>query len=115
MEVKTITHSYEYTSSDPQQYRYWSPNQPYASGDQLARILHEGWQLGEEIGVEDFWYGEGRQVTIFWALLFKNGQQLTMRVMNNPYVRHLLSDEQLGLKLQPIKRAEQVRFQVIKG
>lgn len=113
MQVRNVLSSYEYTSADPSQFRYWSPSQRYASGDQLARCLQEGWGLGEEVLVETHWFGEARFINIYRVTLIRGDQQVTMRVMSNPFVRQLLRDPRLGLKLTTVRHADKYMFKVI--
>ncbi len=113
MQIMKVLKTYEFTSSDSQQYRYWSATQPYASGDQLARFLQAGWGIGQVVEVEHRWFGEARVITIYRVQLFRNDQQVTMRVMGNPFMRSLLRDPGLNLKLVPFQRDKDLRFEVI--
>jgi len=113
MQVKHVLFTYEYTSADPSQFRYWSPSQRYASGDQLARCLQEGWGLGEEVLVETHWFGEARFVNIYRVTLVRGDQQVTMHVMSNPFVRQLLRDTRLGLKITTVRHADRISYKVV--
>jgi hypothetical protein len=113
MQIMKVLNTYEFSSSDSQQYRYWSATQPYASGDQLARYLQAGWGIGQIVEVEQRWFGEARFITIYRVQLFRDGRQVAMRVMGNPFIRSLLRDPGLSLKLVPFKRDMNIRFEVI--
>jgi hypothetical protein len=115
MPFKEAIRTYDYTSSDPRQYRLWSAvAQPYASGDQLARYFQEGWHIKDEIAVETHWFGEARFITLYHVELYRDGEQVLMRVMGSPFTRQLVNDERLGLTLVPYsKPAPSVKFEVI--
>ncbi|MBN2471897.1 MAG: hypothetical protein JXN59_14335 [Anaerolineae bacterium] len=108
-----VLNTYDYSSSDHRQFRYWSPAQQYASGDQLARYLQTGWSLARTIEVEHIWFGEARFVTVYWVKLVRDGREIQMRVLGNPFIRGLLRDPDLGLTLVSRDRGSQVRFKVI--
>ncbi|GAB4575017.1 MAG: hypothetical protein Kow0077_24480 [Anaerolineae bacterium] len=113
MQTLQVLNTYEFTSSDHKQYRYWAPSQLYASGDQLARLLQEGWALGRVVEVETVWFGEARYINVYRVKLFRDGQQVTMRVLGNPFIRSLLYDPGLGLELVPYERGRSIRFEVV--
>lgn len=108
-----VLNSYDYSSSDPRQFRYWSPAQVYASGDQLARYLQSGWAIARTVEVEHIWFGEARFVTVYHVKLMRGGKELEMRVLGNPFIRSLLRDLDLNISLVPRERGSQVKFRII--
>lgn len=109
-----VLNTYDYSSSDHRQYRYWSPAQVYASGDQLARFLQTGWAIARRVEVEYVWFGEARFITVFHVQLLRDSERITMRVLGNPFIRGLLRDPELDLMLIPHEGAgPQIRFKII--
>lgn len=113
MQITKVLNTYEYSSSDQRQYRYWSPAQVYASGDQLARLLQTGWSLARQVEVEKIWFGDARFITVFRVVLIRGEEQVNMRVMGNPFIRGLLKDPGLDLHIVPHERGADIRFKVI--
>lgn len=113
MQITKVLNTYEYSSSDHRQYRYWSPAQAYASGDQLARLLQTGWGLAPRVEVEYVWFGEARFVTVFRVQLLRGNEQVYMRVMGNPFIRGLLQDPNLDLQIVPRERGSGIQFKVV--
>lgn len=110
MKVHSPTRIEGYSSSDPKQYRYWSPTQQFASSDQLARCLQEGWHLNGLVEVEKYWFGDARFIHVYRVRLQQGNKTVTMAVMGNPYSRELLSDQQVQSAEQSAR--PNIRFEV---
>ncbi len=114
MRVETHVRTRDYTSSDPGQYRYWSPSQTYACGDQLARMLQEGWELDDEIGVERLWFGDARHTCLYHVTLYRGAEGAAMSVLCNPFSSDIFHDERHNFKLVDHSRqTREIRFQVM--
>jgi hypothetical protein len=114
MQVEANVRTYDYTSSDPKQYRYWSPTaQKYASGDQLARCLQEGYCLDTVVETDTHWFGEARYITVYTVKLHRDDEHITMRVLGNPFAKGLFNDERLGLQQIACQDKQSVRFEVV--
>lgn len=71
--------------------QHWSPaSEKYAGGDSLITMLDRGWELRGEAVREQKRYGESRAVTIYHVTLERDGEQMTMPVVHNPYVNKVL-------------------------
>lgn len=71
--------------------QHWSPNsEKYAGGDGLITMLDRGWEMHGEAVLEFKRYGEGRFVTIYHVTLERDGEQMSMPVVHNPYINKIL-------------------------
>ena len=96
---------FEYSRSRTELYRYWSPrSQAYASGDQLLYYLREGWTPDTVVEVETHWFGDARHILIYHFRLRKDGNELPMRVLGNPFAFGIVNDEHLALEQVPHRR-----------
>jgi hypothetical protein len=95
----------EFSRSSVELFRYWSPrSQAYASGDQLLYYLKEGWTPDTIVEVETHWFGEARHILIYHFRLRKEGRELPMRVLGNPFAHGLVNDEHMALEQVPHRR-----------
>ena len=84
--------------------RHWSPqSQRYAGGDALLTFLNNGWEVQNEVYYEEFWQGGSRRTYIFDFVLSNDGQRVTMRVIDNPFVDRLMRE--LQVTVLPIAQA----------
>src|SRR5262245_14706932 len=73
-------------------YRHWHPaSQKYGGGDSLATALYLGWTMGEIVYREEHWRA-GRCTMVYHITLERDGEQLNMPVIANPYVWRFLSE-----------------------
>lgn len=80
--------------------RYWSPaSEQFAGGDQLMRLLSEGWQPEKYVETEKHWYGEARHIVLYHMVLHRGGEQVVMTAIGGPFVNQMIQDERLGLEL----------------
>jgi hypothetical protein len=80
--------------------RHWCPqSERYTGGDALLTCLNEGWKVQDDIYYEEHWHGGSRRVLIYYFVLVKDNQSVTMRVISNPTIDRLLS--QLGIRVIP--------------
>jgi hypothetical protein len=71
--------------------KHWSPlSEEYCGGDGLLTALRNGWQMDPVIRYEDKWFAGMRQITVYHIRLHRNGEERTMRVLNNPYVTRMI-------------------------
>ncbi|MBZ0299551.1 MAG: hypothetical protein K8J31_07430 [Anaerolineae bacterium] len=80
--------------------RHWCPqSQRFAGGDALLTYLNDGWEIQDNIYYEEYWHGGARRVLIFYFVLARKNECVTMRVLGNPMVDRLLN--QLRLRVIP--------------
>lgn len=71
--------------------RHWCPqSQRYAGGDALLTFLNNGWEIQDDIYYEEYWHGGARRVLIYYFVLARGAECVTMRVVSNPLVDRLL-------------------------
>lgn len=88
--------------------RHWSPNsQKYAGGDALITFLSSDWALQEIVFYEEHWLAGGRVVTVYYFELKRNGEELIMPVLVNPYVNRMVIS--LPLQLKPLAERDLVQ------
>lgn len=81
--------------------RHWSASsQTYAPGDVLLSLLAEGWDLGEVVGLEEYWHAGVRRVDIYLFELTRDGVTQTVPVQSNPVIRHLVRERKLTVELR---------------
>ena len=77
---------------------HWCPqSQRYAGGDALLTYLNNGWEIQGNIYCEEYWHGGSRRILIYYFVLARQGECVTMRVLTNPLVDRLL--DKLGLRV----------------
>ena len=82
--------------------QHWSySSEKHAGGDNLMTALSRGWKLDDTVKVETVWYAGMRSSTIYHFTLTRDGQQIDMPVLSNPYVNRMVRTED-NLKLVPI-------------
>lgn len=81
--------------------RHWSPiSEKYAGGDALITLLHEGWLLNEIVFYEEFWHAGSRLVVIYHTTVVRDGEEMQVPVLSNPYVDRLMMT--LPVQVRPI-------------
>ena len=71
--------------------RHWSPrSEDFAGADCLVTAMMRGWELGYRVVHETHMHGGARMVNIYRFQLRKGERQITMPVLENPYVTRLL-------------------------
>ena len=81
--------------------RHWSPSsQSYAPVDVLLDRQADGWNLNLVVGLEEYWLGGGRHVTVYYFELTKAYQTVIMPVLGNPVVRRLVSQRRFRVMLR---------------
>ncbi|MCU0495713.1 MAG: hypothetical protein MUF87_00015 [Anaerolineae bacterium] len=82
--------------------QHWCPvSEKYAGGDCLITALSKGWQMNDVIQTETRWFAGMRSINIYHIELHRNGEQMIMPVLDNPYIDKLLLNPELVL--QPIE------------
>ena len=77
--------------------QHWHPaSEHYAGGDNLMTALENGWGI-EKCLLTRHWYAGMRSVQIYEFLLSRNGEEMTMPVVSNPYVYRIVSQEDVNL------------------
>lgn len=83
--------------------QHWSPtSEAYAGGDGLITALYNGWSMDRLVKAEQKWFAGMRSVMVYYCSLERNGQTMTMPVLNNPYVDRMLL--KLDAEVVPVKR-----------
>ena len=78
--------------------RHWSSSsQTYAPADVLLEYLADGWDISSVVGHEEYWYGGGRHVAVYYFELTKDNQALVLPILGNPIVRRLVRQRQLRI------------------
>jgi hypothetical protein len=105
-----------FNRTDLELFRYWSPRaQMYASGDQLMHYLDEDWEPDRVVEVETHWFGEARHIQVYHFVLRRGSNELTMRVIGNPFSHRLVNDARLNFQQVPHRRTvRKVTFDVMK-
>lgn len=85
-------------------YRHWSPlSQPYAPADVLLQYLRGGWQIQGRVLVEVSRCTSRRCTELYYFILTRDDERLTMPVLANPVVLRLA--QELGLILVRVHTA----------
>jgi len=70
---------------------HWSPrSEKYAGGDCLLTAIQRGWEISETVEERKFWHGDARCVCVYEFTLRRDGEEVVMPVLENPYVTRLL-------------------------
>ena len=76
-------------------HQHWSWNsQKYAGGDNLMTALDAGWKI-DKCSVEKHWHDEARAITVYHFALSRNGVQIKMPVIHNPYIERFVTEQNL--------------------
>lgn len=72
--------------------QHWHPtSEQFAGADNLITAVNEGWEFDETVILRPHWYAGQRRVDVFYFTLTRNDEQMTMPVINNPYVERLIA------------------------
>jgi len=86
--------------------QHWSAiSEPYAGGDGLVTALTRGWEIIGNIRREEKWYAGMRHIVLYYVTLERNGTEMVMPVLNNPYVNRLMQNA--GVEILPNNNKEQ--------
>jgi hypothetical protein len=66
----------------------------------LLESLADDWIINSVVGLEEYWYGGGRHVAIYYFELTKDNQAVIMPVLGNPVVRRLVGERRLRVVLR---------------
>jgi len=70
---------------------HWSPrSQKFAGGDALLTALQRGWEVANAVEEEKYWHGDARAVSVYHFTLRRDGVEIAMPVIENPYVTRML-------------------------
>lgn len=81
---------------DVQNQHWHAGSERYAGGDQLVTALDRGWTVARCAEAKHYYAGM-RFVRIFNFKLHKEGQEMTMPVVDNPYVVRFIDEEEIEL------------------
>lgn len=71
--------------------RHWSPrSEDFAGADCLVTAMMRGWELNNQVMHEVHMHGGARYVNIYHFRMRKGDREITMPVLENPYVTRLL-------------------------
>ena len=90
--------------------RHWHPlSEPYASGEQLQQMLHDGWELDKVVFRTEHHLKSSYRTTIFYVVvLWRNGIRINMPVLVNPFIENLIA--QSDAKLVNVERRQPKRI-----
>lgn len=72
--------------------QHWHPSSAqFAGADNLITAVNEGWEFEDTVILRPYWYAGQRRVDVFYFKLSRSGEQMTMPVINNPYVERLIT------------------------
>ncbi len=73
--------------------RHWATeSESYAGGDSLITALQRGWEISNQVVQEQYWHAGVRCTSIYHFQLRRDGEMMTMPVLENPYITRLLWD-----------------------
>ncbi len=80
-------------------YRHWhAESEHYTGGDALNTALDEGWTINDVVGFQEIHHMGARGTIIFhFELTRGENEAVTMPVVGNPYVDHLVTLMQFKL------------------
>jgi hypothetical protein len=71
--------------------RHWSPrSEKFAGADSLVTAMMRGWDINDEVVCERIAQGPARMVNVYHFRMRKDDREITMPVLENPYVTRLL-------------------------
>ncbi|MEL6527623.1 MAG: hypothetical protein AAFQ07_18120, partial [Chloroflexota bacterium] len=86
----------KYTDTD----RHFSPcSEKYTGADSLITAERNGWRTMNIVYSKTIRMGGGRETTLYYFKLVRNGQDMIMPVVRNPYVTSLLARR--NIRVQP--------------
>lgn len=72
--------------------QHWHPgSERFAGGDHLLTAIEKGWEISE-CALVTHWYAGMRAVKIYHFVLKRGDQQMTMPVIDNPYIQRLINE-----------------------
>lgn len=78
--------------------QHWhNESQEYAGADCLLTALQDGWDMHTVIKKETRWYGGMRFNTVYYFELTRDGEQMVMPVIGNPFVDRIIEQPTLEL------------------
>jgi len=86
--------------------QYWNPKEGYAGGDHLLTALQAGWEI-TRCTKRLVWYAGSRCVSVYHFTMSRRGEQMTMPVVNNPYVDRFIT--QAGIAVERESDSEQAQ------
>lgn len=73
--------------------QHWHPkSEKFAGGDNLITAIDNGWNV-EKCVIARHYYAGMRFVKVFELYLARDGQNMTMPVVHNPYVERFIIEE----------------------
>lgn len=71
--------------------QHWHPgSEAYAGGDALLTMISRGWQMQRDVYVEKRDFAGMRSVSVYIVVLERDGEQIEMPLLRNPYINRLL-------------------------
>jgi hypothetical protein len=78
--------------------RHWcAPSEKYAGGDCLLSALDDGWEIDPLVRCEDHWHAGVRRVPVYHFTLTRNGEEMKMPVISNPFVERFVRHSDIQL------------------
>ncbi len=82
--------------------RHWSPrSEEFAGGDSLLTAIMRGWEVGDTVIKEEHWHAGVRLVSVYRFKLRRGEREITMPVLENPYVTRMLFMEAFEVVTMP--------------
>lgn len=71
--------------------RHWSPrSEKFAGADSLITAMNRGWAVSEDVVRHEHWHAGVRCVSVYHFTLRRDDTEITMPIIENPYVTRLL-------------------------
>lgn len=87
--------------------RHWDPQSEKFTGvDSLVTAIQNGWEPAQSVTKREFYRGNSRPIGIYYVNLEKNGENVTMAVIGNPYLHKLLALLEISIVKQQKDRVQ---------
>lgn len=100
----------KYTDTD----RHFSPcSESYTGADSLITAERNGWHTMNVVYSKTINFGGGRETTLYYFKLIRNGEDMIMPVIRNPFVTKLLARRRILVKPTTEKSHETVESRAV--
>ncbi|GAB4522906.1 MAG: hypothetical protein OHK0046_36130 [Anaerolineae bacterium] len=71
--------------------QHWNEkSEQFAGADGLLTMLYNGWEMKKKVKRQEHWFAGMRAVCVYHIELERNGETVTMPVIQNPYIGRML-------------------------
>jgi hypothetical protein len=92
--------------------RHWHrESEAFTGADALFTALDTGWDMDNVVTYKEFWHAGMRRVVVCYFTLRRDGEEVVMPVINNPYVSRLIRTmrvQTVRVETPPVSRARAV-------